>query len=692
MNKLVLRNLTLIIFCLVSANVSAQDIWDGTTASSFYGGSGTESDPYQIRTGAELMYFVSLVNAGDDFNGKFVKMMNDIDLNDNNFNVSQFAGTFDGNGHFITVLFGASTNSPLFGSVSGRIHHLGVTSTIKSQYKGVSYCQITLVNVLQESGIIEDCYYIVNGGAELFYYQEAYARNNYGTIRNCYAGGSFRIYGETTGTVACQLVYQNYSSGVIENCFASVNNGKTSQYYGGRDIPMAYYDYGTTIHNSNDIDSLNLWVDEHPEHSRWTNSGQYKLVDFNPALECTIEFVDTLFHNSIPSIIRANGEPIGVLPDPVADCTFVGWNRLGNIVKPEDIVNGDWMLFAKWQQNIRRQPTFDNMSIEVDDIEHASFNWYAVYGEAIHWADWTSPCIGHGRDTSYVISAQAIAGQTLQFDYKVSSEAVADEFIFYSNGTVLFRASGEMSESFTYTIPADGMYRFTFRYSKDDDTNQGSDNVIITNIRLSNPENLLDCTSPQLPDYLITQNGLYFCKVNYSNTVTVLTSDTVCVNEPYLDNIIEINNVVAHTGTLQTMPVNLVNHDSIVGVEFDLLLPEGVILEDKCLGERSETHQRTTELTDNGAWHFSIQSSDGASFDGNEGNILYLVLKIGDDVAFSDYMVTLTNIKLMTQGETLIRPKDVIARLTISPAGDVDGNGIINISDVTNLIDYLLTR
>lgn len=690
MNKIVFRYLAITLLCLVATNVSAQDLWDGTTASSFYGGSGTENDPYQIRTGAELVYFANLVNSGDDFSGKYVKLMNNIDMNKQSFSVTGlFAGTFDGGGKFVKMMLGVPTNNNPFVQVSGRIHHLGVNIDLENEYNGVYYGDIQIIKNLLEGGILEDCYYSIQTSVRIFSYQEALVYNNSGIIRNCCSVGNFYTYGNYTNTTGSLLVYNNNATGIIENNYPYVNKGTT---YFGIQLPIAFHNYGTIVHNTTDIDSLNMWVDEHPDHSRWTSTGIYKLVDFNPSSECTIEFVDTLFNNSFSPIVRTFGEPIGQLPVPTADCSFVGWYRLGNIVKPEDIVNSDWMLFAKWEQRIRRQPTFENMSIDVDDIDHASFQWYAVYGEAIHWADWTSPCIGHGRDTSYVISAQAIAGQTLQFDYKVSSEAVADEFIFYSNGTVLFRASGEMSESFTYTIPADGMYRFTFRYSKDDDTNQGSDNVIITNIRLSNPENLLDCTSPQLPDYLITQNGLYFCKVNYSNTVTVLTSDTVCVNEPYLDNIIEINNVVAHTGTLQTMPVNLVNHDSIVGVEFDLLLPEGVILEDKCLGERSETHQRTTELTDNGAWHFSIQSSDGASFDGNEGNILYLVLKIGDDVAFSDYMVTLTNIKLMTQGETLIRPKDVIARLTISPAGDVDGNGIINISDVTNLIDYLLTR
>lgn len=690
MNKLVFRYLAVIILCLVAFHVSAQDLWDGTTASSFYGGSGTESDPYQIRTGAELVYFANLVNSGDDFSGKYVKLMNNIDMNKQSFSVTGlFAGTFDGGGKFVKMMLGVPTNNNPFVQVSGRIHHLGVNIDLENEYNGVYYGDIQIIKNLLEGGILEDCYYSIQTSVRIFSYQEALVYNNSGIIRNCCSVGNFYTYGNYTNTTGSLLVYNNNATGIIENNYPYVNKGTT---YFGIQLPIAFHNYGTIVHNTTDIDSLNMWVDEHPDHSRWTSTGIYKLVDFNPSSECTIEFVDTLFNNSFSPIVRTFGEPIGQLPVPTADCSFVGWNRLGNIVKPEDIVNSDWMLFAKWEQRIRRQPTFENMSIDVDDIDHASFQWYAVYGEATHWADWTSPRIGRDRDTSYVISAQAIAGQTLQFDYKVSSEAGCDEFIFYCNGAELIRASGEMSESFTYTIPTDGMYMFTFKYRKDDDTNQGSDNVTITNIRLSNPENQLDCTSSQFPDNLITQNGLYFCKVTYSNTGVVLTSDSVYVNEPYLDNVLEINNLVAHTGTLQTMPVNMVNHDNIVGVEFDLLLPEGLTLEDKCLGERSETHQRTTELTDNGAWHFSIQSSDGSSFDGNEGNILYLVLKIDDDVAFSDYMITFTNIKLMTQGESLIRPKDVIARLTISPAGDVDGNGIINISDVTDLIDYLLTR
>lgn len=693
MKRLKLRGGLVVLMTLLFVGLaSAQDLWDGTVATSFSGGSGTEEDPYQIRTGAELMYFVNLVNSGDDFSGRTVKMMNDIDLNQNNFCISQFAGTFDGGGHFLTILFGASTNSSLFNSLTGRVHHLGIVSTIQGQYKGVSYCQISLINVLSEGGVLEDCYYTINGGAEIFYYQATLAFRNSGIIRNCYAGGSFRIYSENNGTVACQLVYTNYATGIIENCYACVNNGKTSQYYGGRDIPLAYEDHGTTIHNSTDVDSLNTWVDEHPDHSRWTDEGSYKLVDFNSQSESTISFVDELFGIEIPSYRVATGSAIGELPTPNADCTFIGWTRFGNIVAPTDIVLGDWTLFSKWEQQIRKQPIQSDMTIEVDDIDHASFQWYAIYGDATYLPDWVPPGISHDSSTSDTVRIQAYEGQILRLHYTVSSEKNCDVFTLSCNGTVILRASGEESDSFSYTIPADGFYTFIFRYSKDDDTSEGLDNVVVTNIRLSNPENQLDCTSSQLPDYLITQNGLYFCNVSYSNTGVVLTSDTVMVNESYLDNVLKIESTKAYKGMLLTLPVNLINYQTIASFEFDLSLPEGVTLQDKPLADRSENHKRTCEQLGDGTWHFAVQSPDGSVFDGNEGIVLYLILDVNDDIPYGDHSIELSDIVFTTADGTEIRTKDVIAIMNISTTGDVNGDGVINVSDITALINYVMTH
>ena len=97
MKQLIIRiGLSFIISLFFISYLPAQDLWDGSIATSFHGGSGTIDDPYQIRTGAELMFFVNQVNAGNDFAGKTIKLMNDIDMYGNAFYAkNQFSGTFD---------------------------------------------------------------------------------------------------------------------------------------------------------------------------------------------------------------------------------------------------------------------------------------------------------------------------------------------------------------------------------------------------------------------------------------------------------------------------------------------------------------------------------------------------------------------------------------------------------------------
>lgn len=66
----------------VHTSAYADDTWDGTTAAGFASGTGTELDPFIVSTGAELAYFASCVNGGDDFFDKYVKLTDNIDLDD----------------------------------------------------------------------------------------------------------------------------------------------------------------------------------------------------------------------------------------------------------------------------------------------------------------------------------------------------------------------------------------------------------------------------------------------------------------------------------------------------------------------------------------------------------------------------------------------------------------------------------
>ena len=80
-------------------------------------GEGTEAIPYLINNLADLVQFSRLVNAGNDFAGKFVKQTSDIDMTgvvwtpigSSNYDkapaaAKKFAGSFDGDNHTITGL------------------------------------------------------------------------------------------------------------------------------------------------------------------------------------------------------------------------------------------------------------------------------------------------------------------------------------------------------------------------------------------------------------------------------------------------------------------------------------------------------------------------------------------------------------------------------------------------------------
>ena len=78
--------------------------------------------------------------------------------------------------------------------------------------------------------------------------------------------------------------------------------------------------------------------------------------------------------------------------------------------------------------------------------------------------------------SSITITLAMRAGDTLSFDYKVSSESNYDWFSFSVNGTRQFRQSGEHDwTNCVYTAAEDGSYSFEWKYEKDYSYASGSD-------------------------------------------------------------------------------------------------------------------------------------------------------------------------------------------------------------------------
>lgn len=90
-------------------NTESLNTWDGTVASSFEKGNGTEESPYEIAKASQLAFLAKQVNEGNQYEGKYLSLLCDIDLNNLDWTpigngIYAFMGNFDGNGHTIKNL------------------------------------------------------------------------------------------------------------------------------------------------------------------------------------------------------------------------------------------------------------------------------------------------------------------------------------------------------------------------------------------------------------------------------------------------------------------------------------------------------------------------------------------------------------------------------------------------------------
>ncbi len=140
--------MTLALAVVIAVPAAAADFWNGTdVATSFAGGTGSEADPYQINTAAQLAFLATAEQIGAS-EGKYYKLTNDISLGDFQWTPigansgSAFKGNFDGDGHTVSGLKYEPTSNAdeagLFGhTIGATIKNVKVTgSKISGRYAG----------------------------------------------------------------------------------------------------------------------------------------------------------------------------------------------------------------------------------------------------------------------------------------------------------------------------------------------------------------------------------------------------------------------------------------------------------------------------------------------------------------------------------------------------------------------------
>ena len=104
--------------------------------------------------------------------------------------------------------------------------------------------------------------------------------------------------------------------------------------------------------------------------------------------------------------------------------------------------------------------------------------------------DWTSTnkYEESSSEKTYIFIAKK--GDTLSFDWMVSSEESFDIFTVKLNGTQILEKSGEKSGTYQYTFKSDGEYTLVAKYEKDYEGAEGSDCAKIFNIAFSSATNV----------------------------------------------------------------------------------------------------------------------------------------------------------------------------------------------------------
>lgn len=173
-------------------------------------------------------------------------------------------------------------------------------------------------------------------------------------------------------------------------------------------------------------------------------------------------------------------------------------------------------------------------------------------------------------------------------------------------------------------------------------------------------------------------------------------------------NDVQTNNTLAFAGSLKaavgmefSLPIEMNNIDAITGVQFDLYLPDGMELSEDEYGDYNiELSDRTTErrhsvasrLMGDGALRVVVSSQQNATFEGNSGTLLTLVLFPKSTIESGDHDVTLKNIILTDPQATRYAAPDMKSTITVSnyTMGDVNNDGHIDVADLAGVVRFIL--
>ena len=223
--RLALLALAALVWITVPVSARAEgetvDTWDGTAvADGFAAGDGTQDDPFQIETAAQLAHFAKTVNEGEAYLYKYIVLTADIDLANKEWtpignHSNPFKGNFNGDNHTVTgmQISGELDRVGLFGECTKH----NVNSAIKNiTVKDSVICGINFVGAIvgyAEEINIENCRSIgntINGKTDVGGICGKIGGYSVGKVSQCYNSSKVTGRGRVGGIAGM--------GGIAENC------------------------------------------------------------------------------------------------------------------------------------------------------------------------------------------------------------------------------------------------------------------------------------------------------------------------------------------------------------------------------------------------------------------------------------------------------------------------------------------
>ena len=199
-------------------------------------GSGTEGDPYVISSDDDWTSFANSVNSGFTYSGEFVKLTKNVNatVNVGLRNNEPFSGTFDGDGHTLTVTLTANAASTSGNTEGIAPFHFIRNATIKNLRTAGTITSTTnhtsgLVGFSEGTNTFQNC--VVSTTLNVKYYVGGFIGHSQSssiTIRDCLFNGT--VNGSSSTYIAGIWGWNGGGSGSIVNCLENGTYTGVSSY------------------------------------------------------------------------------------------------------------------------------------------------------------------------------------------------------------------------------------------------------------------------------------------------------------------------------------------------------------------------------------------------------------------------------------------------------------------------------